>query len=204
MRKRQNSLEKLGAPMRTVGCLVFSIVMTHSAFAEDADFIHALSFALTGSDGSQVQTIDRKKCIFRIGADTYYLNNVQPDRLLYAEKATRFGHVVTIELHGSTTVYANFVKAVKVDPNDSPNVLELHRLNQQTRPEDYRDHVDKYSDWTLEISTNETARMLRVWKYIFSNGCSGHAVPILGYPRGRPARSEAATPFIPFEHATLV
>jgi hypothetical protein len=66
---------------------------TTTAIAMEDPLMQAVGFALTGSDNTKVQIIDRKNCVFRIGSyDVFHLNNVQVNRLVI-EKS--FGMFVT-------------------------------------------------------------------------------------------------------------
>lgn len=78
--------------------------------------IEAVGFALTGSDNAKVRTINRKDCVFAVDDGTYYLNNVQVDRLTFKqwERKNAAGVVMarwlSAELHGNDTVYETIEK----------------------------------------------------------------------------------------------
>lgn len=155
-----------------LGCGAFPGLLSS---ANNAGFLDAVSFALTGSD-KDIEVVDLQKCIFRVGGATYYLNNVQTDRIIFQKKIRYLfsGNqiLVTIKLHGSKNVIEQFMPGTRYDPNS-----EFDRLMKQSRPdmvEDRaRDKINASADSTLEITTDEYDRVVRAWSYIYGHGCTG-------------------------------
>ena len=164
-----------------------TVLVGSPVHAESDVLIQAVGFALTGSDNAKVRTINRKDCVFAIGDDTYYLNNVQVDRLAFEkwESKNPAGIVVerwlTAELHGHETVYET-IERPEPPPRESDYpakfVEELKRsdpnfFNQKAKPA-----VRKTSKQaSVRLATSETDRINRAWQYIYANGCVGTKSP---------------------------
>jgi hypothetical protein len=134
-----------------------------------SDFSQAVSFAVTGSYGSRVVAVDRAQCIFRVKQNTYYLSNIYTDRISFQNKV---GHV-WVELHGKQRVadIANVgVQAVQEPPELTKELNAYYR-------EVYDANSTSYTDYKLQIDTDESARVMKAWKYIYTNGCKGMTSP---------------------------
>jgi hypothetical protein len=133
---------------------------TTTAIAMEDPLMQAVGFALTGSDNTKVQIIDRKNCVFRIGSyDVFQLNNVQVNRLVI-EKS--FGMFVTVELHGNAPVYEQTGDMFKDAGFTLPAGVPDHGISNER---------------TLDLVTKEPDRVQRAWKYIYSHGCVGKQSP---------------------------
>ncbi len=139
---------------RFLVALGFAPLLLATAAKADDVFMQAVAFALTGSDAGPVEPIIMEDCIFRAGSRTFYLNNVQTDRVWIQGWRDGFGNdSVTVELRGDTTV----VEMITNDPK--PGTLL------------------KKADWTLRLDTNETERVVRAWSYVYAHGCTGKKSP---------------------------
>ena len=87
--------------VRAVVALILLTFLAPPARADDV-LLQAVSFAITGSDGSKVTAIDRARCVFKVEDDTYFLNNVYVDRISIREFGKPQVGVAwaTVELHG--------------------------------------------------------------------------------------------------------
>jgi hypothetical protein len=53
--------------LRIAICLVILLAPARAITAADDTLIQAVSFVITGSDGSLVTVIDRAQCVFKVG-----------------------------------------------------------------------------------------------------------------------------------------
>jgi hypothetical protein len=156
----------------------FSVVLTLALIASPSlapagtdVFLKALAFALTGNDGAEIGIKDRENCVFRLvghsnhgdgntpSEEVFHLNNVDLDRIKFQEYASKLTSGVTtkyveVSLFGEDTVYEDRAIYVWKD------------LNTSTGP-------TKSTNETLVIYTDEYARLVRAWTYIYSHGCKG-------------------------------
>jgi hypothetical protein len=150
------------------------------ALAYSDTFMRAVTFALTGRDGQNVEVADPKDCVFQIHENkshdseqyvtttTFYLNRVDPSRITIQNMTqTLMGQTtpfIYLDLYGETVVYEytdpKFTSAYPsklirdADGNIQFNVVgETHA--------------------TLRFDISESARYARAWKYIYANGCTG-------------------------------
>jgi hypothetical protein len=145
---------------RLISSLAIIIFAYAPAFAQDK-LLSAVGFALTGRDDAYVKVIDRNDCIFQITSEfnnwqnreTYYLNAVDPSRTTIAQVEKTmlypFPHI-EIDLYGEKTIYDQY----SINPK-YPTKTERKKFQRLTLP------------------SNELERVIRAWKYVFSNGCHG-------------------------------
>jgi hypothetical protein len=133
--------------------------------AADPALLKAISFALTGSDGSNFEFSDAANCtVHRVvssahghGEETYYLGRIDPSRTVFTEYTQKYPQYAmsqsfsTVELHGEGTVY------------------EYHWITD--RP--VFDNTFTTADHEITVYTSEHSRLLRAWKYIYLHGCQG-------------------------------
>ena len=134
------------------------------AIAADDILLQAVSFAITGSDGSKVTAIDRAQCVFKVENDTYFLNNVYVDRI-FIRSLNLFAMV---ELHGKKKVVDQYSPAVRGTEAASSRLLGEPSAKGKTTAA---------ADKTLMIPTTETERVVKAWEYIYANGCQGATSP---------------------------
>jgi hypothetical protein len=102
-----------------------------------------VSFVLTGSDGQKIEAVDRKSCVFRLDARTYYLNNIIADRITVQKWTRQRGDYIRVGLYGKA------------------KVME----------ETYAGTVSPVMDHELFVDSPDYDRVVRAWKYIYANGC---------------------------------
>jgi hypothetical protein len=161
--------------IRTLFILLACLPMR--SFANDDVFTKAVTFALTGSDSSDVKIVDRAACIFSISNGTkgnhngdkiFHLNNVDLGRLKISTNAESYprGSMyamikgLTITLHGEATVYED---------------TEIYQVPPEVSQAYGKDHIGPTSanDYTIGLYTDEYNRVVRAWKYIYTHGCKG-------------------------------
>jgi clan AA aspartic protease (TIGR02281 family) len=133
-----------------------------AAFAQASDgaLLKAVAFALTGDDSRHVQ--DWPDCVYVIKPEsptgpvfTFRLNNIDPERLKVAEGTDT---ETDIHISGEDTI----VDEYSINPDIPPNTMRGNRV------------LLHHSQWTLKLPTNESERLLRAWRYVYSHGCTGH------------------------------
>ncbi len=88
--------------LRIAICLALLFSPTHAA---NDVLLQAISFMITGSDGSTVTALDPDQCVFEVDDVTYFLNNVELDRIHYVVLENKLGRVwMELELHGKRKV----------------------------------------------------------------------------------------------------
>jgi hypothetical protein len=122
--------------------------------------MRAVRFALAGSDDYQPIAIDRGKCVFRLGKDTFYLNNVHVDRLkIQGWKRTSFrsgtSYYVTVSLHSDDVVYEHTTRP-EVD-DGSARTAEIKRAF----PEAFTIQQEKHREKELRLDTADQDRVTR-------------------------------------------
>jgi hypothetical protein len=135
----------------SVLAIVFGIALLTSSRSVRADaLLQAISFAITGSDATPVIILDRRDCVFRLEANTYYFNNIDPTRVTFLNftRPVR-GDYTRVGIHG---------KAKVIDMVSSGQTFS-------------------HADYELMVVTNEPARLIRAWQYIYANGCKGATSP---------------------------
>ena len=81
------------------------LLMSGAAYSETDVFMHAVGFALSGSDYAEVKAIDRANCVFAYQTDVFYLNNVQVDRISIQDWEIKPGmKLINVGLHGDDVV----------------------------------------------------------------------------------------------------
>jgi hypothetical protein len=151
-----------------VALILLTFFLAPPARADDV-LLQAVSFAITGSDGSKVTAIDRARCVFKVEDDTYFLNNVYVDRISIRswKHPSGFGWT-TVDIHGNKKV---------VDQN-SPAVRGTEAaLSRLLGEPSAKGKTTAAADKTLMIPTTETERVVKAWEYIYANGCQGATSP---------------------------
>ena len=165
-----------------------------SAAAAEASkaFLDAVNFALTGSDGNALRLVDKDRCIFSLDSpehsNIFYLNNIQLDRLTFKEEAKqqqygldrRVVRLLIVTLRSDQIVHESVESAYDPTQSDDQNVQELLSDARTHNPTLYAkiakpipERHFTQSDWDLELPDNESARVIRAWRYIYSHGCTG-------------------------------
>lgn len=98
---------------------------------------------LTGSDGQKVEVVDRKSCVFRLDARTYYANKIIAHRITVQKWTRQRGYYIRVGLHGKA------------------KVME----------ETYAGIVSLVMDHEPFVDPPDYDRVVRAWKYIYANGC---------------------------------
>jgi hypothetical protein len=159
--------------MRVSTVAVVLGLLVSPAKADDV-LLQAVSFAITGSDGTDVVAVDRKQCVFRIGNDTYFLNNVYTDRISIEHWKNKLNsRWVTVAIHGKKKIIEHVSQPRKytgseVDQmllREDPNYFSSDRTSTAV------------TDETLRVDTIESARVAKAWQYIYANGCKGMTSP---------------------------
>ena len=138
------------------------------AIAADDILLQAVSFAITGSDGSKVTAIDRAQCVFKVENDTYFLNNVYVDRIFIKNWNNLFA---TVDLHGKKKVVDHYSPPRKYAGS------EIDKMKMQDHPEYFKGGTTAANDQTIWVNTNESDRLVKAWEYIYANGCKGMTSP---------------------------
>jgi len=161
--------------MRIFGAVIFGLMIGPAAYAADDVLLQAVSFALTGSDGSKVVAVDRAQCIFKIDNETYFLNNIYVDRISVRNWSNKLGNFwATVDLHGKKKVFEQFTPAPVFTGSESD------RLSMSINPNYFAEAKARTSastDYTLRVETRESDRLLKAWQYIYANGCKGMTSP---------------------------
>jgi hypothetical protein len=166
--------------MTLTGYLMLVLLLVSSAeSAAPADgdvLIRAVGFALTGSDDVEPKISDRAKCVFSINDETFYLSNVQVDRLVIKEwkQDTSFGERkwVTVVLHGDETVYEKTNRGPREDDG-----FDSMRKVKEVEQGLFKDVRVLSREHKLDLTTDDQDRVGRAWKYIYDHGCVGKMSP---------------------------
>lgn len=162
--------------MWRIGVIAFALlVWSNTIHAESDILLEAISFAITGSDGANVIPIDRAKCIFRISDDTFYLNNVQTDRISIQNWKNKLQQWATIELHGKdkvAEVYSPGIKFTGSELDQAAMARDPNFFAKRGRPS-----AAPKNDYTITVYTREQDRLLKAWRYIYAHGCKGTSSP---------------------------
>ena len=157
--------------IKYVAAMILNGLVAHSAYAADDVLTQAVSFAVTGSDANRVVVVDRAKCVFRVKSNTYYFNNIYADRISFQNLHNRLGRVwTTIEMHGKQKVADISTVSVQEPAELSKELRDYYR-------EVYDANSTSYADYTLQIDTHESVRLIKAWQYIYANGCKGITSP---------------------------
>jgi len=159
-----------------------SIAAPISACARDA-FLRVAALALSGSDRTKLEIVDRKNCVFAIVKDDgwlrekqiFYLNNVREIAIRrVVERHTRY---LVIELHGDA-VYEQDVMDRGV--RDDASALDDEAERMVKRQPDPQRSIDLegiggvirtyQDDYVMTLHADER-RARGAWKYIYANGC---------------------------------
>lgn len=162
--------------MRAFGTVVLIAAIGRAALASESDvLLQAVSFAITGSDGSNVIAIDRARCVFKLGNDTFYLNNVYADRIGLRKKKNGLNEVwAEVDLHGKNKVVEHYS-----EPPKPTGISELDRALLAENPNYFsqKGQTSAGTDYTIKVVTRESDRLVKAWQYIYANGCKGLQSP---------------------------
>ena len=155
--------------MRAFAVGVF--VLGTPVWSEDDALVHAVGFALTGTNDVPPKVIGKlANCVFAINYDLFHLNNIYADRIkIQAWQDRRFGKLeqgVTVELEGGETVFETTVEP----PKDDGSELTQHMRAES--PNMFTAHQYAYTHYRLHLSTNNLEGVKRAWQYIYSHGCT--------------------------------
>src|SRR5690349_22829574 len=156
--------------MRAFAVGVF--VLGTPVWSEDDALVHAVGFALTGTNDVPPKVIGKlANCVFAINYDLFHLNNIYADRIkIQAWQDRRFGKLeqgVTVELEGDGIVLETTVEPPKDD------VSELTQHMRAESPDMFNAHQYAYTHYRLHLSTKDLEGVKRAWQYIYSHGCAG-------------------------------
>jgi hypothetical protein len=142
----------------------------------EADLLmHALGFALTGSENAELKVIDRASCVFAVKNELFHLNNVYTDRIkIQGGQRQSFGaqeQWVSVTLQGDQTVFEETVDPPKEDGS------ELMKQMRVASPEMFKPHHYSFTHHELYLATNDQDGVKTAWQYVYSHGCTGKRSP---------------------------
>jgi hypothetical protein len=160
----------------THACAVGIVFSLGPVWAESDSLISAVEFALTGTNHVEPQVIGNvSNCVFVIKNELFRLDNVYTDRIkIQRWQDRRFGKLeqgVTVELHGSETVF----EITTDSPKDDSSELTKHMRAES--PEMFSPHHYTYTHYRLHLPTNDEEGVKRAWQRIYTDGCSGKRSP---------------------------
>ncbi len=152
------------------------LLLVQSVCAETDALMHAVRFALTGSDNADLKVIgDRANCVFAVKNELFRLNNVYTDRIkIQGRQRQSFGALeqwVAVTLQGDGIVFE-----VTVDPPKDDG-SELVRQMRVESPEMFKSHHYTYTHHELDLATNDQDGVKKAWQYVYSHGCTGKRIP---------------------------
>jgi hypothetical protein len=154
--------------MRVYMAAILLGLMVSPTRADDV-LLQAVSFAITGSDATEVVVVDRKQCVFKIKNDTYYLNNIYTDRISIESWKNKLNdRWVTIALHGKKKI---------IDHGRKYSGSETDQTMMRADPNYFSGGPTSVTDETLRISTTESNRIVKAWQYVYATGCKGITSP---------------------------
>lgn len=157
-----------------VVCVALLGITARSGYGAEDVLVRAVGFAITGNDNTEPKIIDRKNCVFKIGNDTYYLDNVQTDRLAFQKWKSTSGPYqewTTVDLHGDDVI------AIEIHQPIAFNGTEVEKSLKKSEPSLFKPSKHQERQMHLTLWTSDEARVIRAWKYIYSHGCSGKLSP---------------------------
>ena len=153
---------------------VLSALLSTACIAETANsqesLLRAVSFALTGSDGRAVETVDRARCIFTVGGRTVHFSNIDTSRLVFTPWQYPYGAVIEVQVHGPSTVVETYSQA-------HPTGTELDSYLLARDPWAFEPKNNENADYVFEVETTEGERLRRAWRYIYAHGCKSFKSP---------------------------
>jgi hypothetical protein len=163
------------AGVQLFGLMAAAVVAATPVLGRSNSFLNAVAFALTGSDATPVRVVDQANCVFmvnpktengRIVGEVFHLNNIQTDRISIQPWENVLGRWVQVELRGSSTIY-EYTGAYNTDAtNPLVTPEQQEKLQSLVQPR-------QSASFTLKLDATETDRVVRAWRYIYSNGCKG-------------------------------
>ena len=163
--------------MRAKGLFLAGLfwIISSAAFSADPDVLmQAVSFAVTGSDATKVVAVDRAQCVFKIGDDTYYLNNIYTDRIAIQSWSNKLNqNWATVEIHGKKKVVDHYTPQPTFTGSDyDKQMMSIDPHYFATKAK-----TTSSSDETIHVTTREYDRLSKAWQYIYANGCKGMTSP---------------------------
>jgi clan AA aspartic protease (TIGR02281 family) len=129
--------------------------------AEDAVFMRAIRYLLTGDDSGEIEFLDLSSCEFKVqhfdakyfSKTEIHLNNVEEARTVIQKNQPSYGASgsdpnITIKIRGQNL--ARWPRQKALTTNESDRFV---------------------SEYTWTINTTELDRVNRAWRYIYSHGC---------------------------------
>ncbi|WP_315759697.1 hypothetical protein [Bradyrhizobium sp. SZCCHNRI2007] len=165
-----------GIDMLRLWTATFAAIIGSASLASEPDpLIQAVSFATTGTNGTDISVIDRTHCIFKIGNDTIYFNNVYIDRIALKTWSNKLGNVwTTVDIHGRGKVVDHYAPPLTYTGSEFDKALiaaDPDYFSSRTA------QITTGSDFTFTVRTTESTRLARAWKFIYANGCKGIRSP---------------------------
>jgi hypothetical protein len=130
-----------------IAAVLLGAVSVSPAHADD--MVQAVSFAITGRDGSMVDVVDKKNCVFRMGARTYFLNNIMINSITFQAFTRQIGNYTRVGIHGKSKVMEEVYQGV----------------------------AQPVTDYELMVESPDHARIIRAWQYVYAHGCKGMTSP---------------------------
>jgi hypothetical protein len=174
----------IGLTNRIAAVSLLLAFVTAASAASDTSLVRAVTFALTGSDGTKVDALDASNCVFQVksekyfrddrytAVDIFYLNNVDPHRIAIqnrqqTEYSGQTSSFIDVDLYGEEAVWEGPTTLI-FDPTlkGSLNPRRDSNGNLQFR-------MERRTHKSLELNTPEFDRYARAWKYIYADGCKG-------------------------------
>jgi hypothetical protein len=104
--------------------LVAAVLLAAVSPAHADDMIQAVSFAITGRDGSTVDVVDKKNCVFRMGVRTYFLNNIMTNSITFQPFTRQIGNYTRVGIHGKSMVMEETYQGVAQPVTDYELMVE--------------------------------------------------------------------------------
>ncbi len=164
--------------MRFSSFCIALVLGTSPTWAETDVFLRAVSYALSGSDNTDVRVADQANCIFENKSERFFLNRVHTDRLRISWWTTPIPPLgemrwVGVSLHGDDVVYERDEK-----PDLKTLPPEFVREMKKIEPKFFEMKRYKEKEHLLRLAPEaDIARVERAWKYVYANGCKEKQSP---------------------------
>jgi hypothetical protein len=150
----------------------FALLTFMSATVRADTFTDAIAFAVSGSDATKVVAVNKQNCIFKVGNDTFYFNNIYLDRATTRPMRNNLGREwVEVDLHGKDKIVEIYVEPAKNDGS------EIARNMAARYPDMFKPKWQSHTDYVLTVQTKEHDRLVRAWRFIYANGCKAKESP---------------------------
>ena len=159
-----------------LGMLLALFVPTAGYADSESDvLLKTVAFALTANEGTEVEAVDQRDCVFRINKEIYRLNNVRLDRLRFQDQVRtlkdRKHQVTLVYLSGETTVQESIYEGL--DENNNQLTAEVMQQLKEKFPGVFEAHNTPLNQVTLVLPTDDGRRVREAWRFIYSHGCRG-------------------------------